>query len=97
MPTLQNLYEDIDTSKVQFVMISLDRDPKVAAEYIEKYDYTFPNFRLAENLPAQYSSNTIPTTYIITPDGKLAAKEVGMANYDNDELRELFENNIIGE
>ena len=90
MPTLQNLYEEIDTSKVQFVMISLDRDPNVAAEYLQKYDYTFPNFRLAEDLPALYSSNTIPTTYIITPDGKLAAKEVGMANYDNDELRELF-------
>lgn len=90
MPTLQNLYEEIDTSKVQFVMISLDRDPNVAKEFIEKYGYDFPSFRLAGNLPDVYESTTIPTTYIITPGGKIAAKEVGMANYDNDKLKTLF-------
>jgi hypothetical protein len=33
-----------------------------------------------------YSSDLIPTTYVITPNGKIAMEKQGMAKYDSSEF-----------
>lgn len=94
MPTLQDLYEDVDTSKIKFVIISTDRDPRVAEKFLQESDYNFPSFRIAGSIPSMYKANTIPTTFIISPGGKLVGKEVGMSNFDNDKFKEQLKDLI---
>lgn len=92
MPSIQSLYNTVDKDKVAFVMLSLDQEGqqrKIEA-FIEAKEFTFPVYQPASPLPKLLRVNTIPTTFIISPDGKVKSKKVGMANYDTDKMREFL-------
>ncbi len=86
MPTIQSLYVQTHSDKVAFVMISLDENPGKAKDYIQRKAYTFPVFFPAGNFPAQYESRTIPTTFVISPDGKIVMERKGLANYSGQQF-----------
>lgn len=87
MPTIQSLYNKVKSNKnVVFVMISLDDDTAKAKNFITEKGYTFPTYFVAGYLPGIYNSGTIPSTYIITKEGKVATKEVGMADYNSSKV-----------
>ena len=92
MPSIQNLYNSVDKEKVAFVILSLDQDDdhKKVVQYIRDKEFTFPVYQPATPLPKLLRVNTIPTTFIIGPDGKVKSKKTGMANYDTDEMREFL-------
>jgi thiol-disulfide isomerase/thioredoxin len=89
MPSIQNLYNSVDKDKVVFVMLSLDQagyEPRIE-QFISSKEFTFPVYLPASPLPKILRVNTIPTTFIISPDGKVKSKKTGMANYDTEEMR----------
>jgi thiol-disulfide isomerase/thioredoxin len=87
MPDIQRLYEQIDTSRVAFVMLSLDRDPARAREVVREEGYTFPVFFPAGPLPDELESRAIPTTFVLSPAGQIASRTDGMAQYNTAEFR----------
>ena len=97
MPSIQNLYNSVDKDKVAFVMLSLDQENQHGRiiQFVKDKGFTFPVYQPATPLPNILRVTTIPTTFIISPDGKVKSKKVGMANYDTEEMRE-FLNEISG-
>jgi thiol-disulfide isomerase/thioredoxin len=92
MPSIQNLYNSVDREKVVFVMLSLDQadhQPRIV-KYIDNKEFTFPVYQPASPLPKLLRVTTIPTTFIISPDGKVKSKKTGMANYDTEEMRNFL-------
>lgn len=89
MPSIQKLYNEVDKERVAFVMLSLDQENqhKKIIQFINDKNYTFPVYQPAGPLPKLLRVNTIPTTFIIGPDGKVVTKKTGMANYDTEEMR----------
>ena len=98
MPSIQKLYHSVDKDKVAFVMLSLDQEgqQRKIAQFISEKDFTFPVYQPATPLPKLLRVNTIPTTFIISPDGKVKSRKVGMANYDTEEMR-VFLKDLAGE
>lgn len=90
MPDIHNLYEKVHGDQMVFVMISQDRDFANALEFINRKEYQFPVYSLSSNLPKVYHSQSIPTTFIISPDGHIASKRMGMAKYDTKEFRDFL-------
>ena len=90
MPFIQSLYEDVASDDIVFVMISTDEKRETAQRFIEAKGYTLPVYRLAGQVPEEYNSRTLPTTYVISPAGKLATVHVGMANYDTRGFRNFL-------
>jgi thiol-disulfide isomerase/thioredoxin len=92
MPSIQHLYNSVDKEKVAFVILSLDQENqhKKVVQYIRDKEFTFPVYQPASPLPKLLRVNTIPTTFIIAPDGKVKTKKTGMANYDTEEMREFL-------
>ena len=82
MPNIQSLFDDIASDSIIFVMVSLDEDKEKARKFIQKKEYTFPVYLLAGRQPGVYNSTTIPTTYIISPDGEIVSEHRGMALYN---------------
>ena len=91
MPGLQALYQKTDTSKVAFVLISLDANPNKARALLKRKGYTIPVFFPAAPLPAPFDSPSIPSTVILTPNGRLADRHDGMADYDTPAFRAALE------
>ena len=87
MPDIQRLYEQVDTARVAFVLLSLDQDPARAQEVVRAAGYTFPVFFPAGPLPAALESSAIPTTFVLTPSGQIASRTDGMAQYNTPAFR----------
>lgn len=90
LPDIEDLYLK-KGQEIEFVLISVDKDRKKALEFMEKKGYTVPVYFLASGLPGVYSSRTIPTTYLISPEGKIAVEQKGMAKYDTEKFRALLD------
>jgi thiol-disulfide isomerase/thioredoxin len=91
MPGLQALYQKVDTSKVAFVLISLDESQNKARALLKRKHYTMPVFFPAAGLPAPFNSPSIPYTIILTPQGWVADRHSGMADYDTPEFKAALE------
>jgi thiol-disulfide isomerase/thioredoxin len=92
MPNIQKLYDKVGSDKIAFVMLSVDENGmEKVKKYINKKKYTFPVYMPASNFPQEFHSNAIPTTFIISPEGKIVAKQEGMADYNTKEVVEFLQ------
>lgn len=92
MPDIQDLY-DKTKEEVAFVMVSLDEDPEKARRFIERKGFDLPVYFMASTLPSEYNPRSIPTTYVLSPEGKIAMTRHGMAKYDTESFR-VFLNSL---
>ncbi len=91
MPGLQALYQKVDTSKVAFVLISLDENQNKARALLKRKHYTLPVFFPTAELPAPFQTSSIPYTVVLTPEGRVADRHSGMADYDTPEFKAALE------
>lgn len=91
LPGIQALYDKVDKQKVAFVLVSFDQNPKKAQAFIRRKGYTVPVYFPAAPLPPAFDSQAIPTTLILTPDGRIATRHEGMADYDSPKVKAYLE------
>jgi thiol-disulfide isomerase/thioredoxin len=84
MPSIQKLYNQLETQGVQFVCVSDEPIEKVK-KLVEKNGYTFPIYTTNEKLPAIFKHSSIPITFIIGKDGTIEAKQVGAVRWESEE------------
>lgn len=90
MPDIHDLYLS-KGQEVRFLMISLDEDPKKAAEFIKRKGYTFPTYSAPYGLPQVLRSGSIPTTHVVSRDGTITVTRKGLAQYDSEEFRSYLD------
>jgi thiol-disulfide isomerase/thioredoxin len=91
MPDINNLYRDVGQDVV-FLMISLDDDPQKALDFVERKKYDFPIYYLDSRRPQVFVSQSIPTTYVISPEGKIVVENKGMAKYNTESFKKMLAN-----
>ncbi|MEJ7647317.1 MAG: TlpA disulfide reductase family protein [Chryseolinea sp.] len=97
MPSIQSLYNRMDTAKVAFIMLSVDsqQDFEKVQRYISDKGFTFPVYVPAGALPNLLQVKSIPTTFVIAPDGKVVSSESGATNYDTPEFKQFLESLLL--
>lgn len=91
MPSIHSLYNRVsDTDNISFVLISMDEEFDKAKRFMENRGFTMPIYHYRNKAPGTYQSNVIPTTYIISPDGKLVMEKQGLAKYDTQEFEDFL-------
>ncbi len=91
MPSIQNLYDDVSENKhIRFVLISLDEDPQDAMDFMENRGFDMPVYMLASGVPDPFYSRTVPTTFVVGPDGNIVAKKKGLAKYNTKKFRNFL-------
>lgn len=94
MPSIQNLYEAVKSDEIVFIMLALDKkEPLVKVpEYINSYSYTFPVYYpvSGSRLPPLLQVNSIPSTFVISPEGKVVFEETGASNYDTEDFQKFM-------
>jgi len=93
MPSLEALYKQADTSRVAFLMISVDEydDHEKVKKYIADKRFTFPAYTPVSTLPNILQVRSIPSTFIVAPNGKVVMRKSGLANYNTSKVKELLE------
>jgi hypothetical protein len=74
-------------------MLSLDKDSDQAkvVSYLKNKSFTFNAFMPSGYLPEHLQVPSIPTTFIISPEGKVVKKEVGAVQYDTPDFLRFLE------
>ena len=92
MPAIQELYNDIEKDKIIFVMLSVDKDSdkERIIRYIKNSAYTFPVYQPSGQLTKQLWVPTIPTTLVVSKNGKIVAKEIGMTNFNTTKFKRFI-------
>lgn len=86
MPEIEKLHTKLSGKGVNFFMVSLDKDPEKARQLLAKKKYQFTSYQLAGTLPSTYQVPSIPTTYVISPEGKIVFSKHGLADYGASEF-----------
>lgn len=92
MPSIANLYEEYkDRDEFVFLLVSMDEDFADAERFMKSRDMDMPIYHFRNRDRSVYTSDLLPTTYVITPDGKIAMEKAGMAKYDTRAFKEFLE------
>ncbi len=89
MPMIQKLYDDYK-DKVEFVFITSDKTAKVEKFY-SNHNYNFPTYNMLSNPPKQIDTRSIPATFILDKQAKVALAEFGPADWNSDKVRNLLD------
>ncbi len=82
LSSIQNLLQQTDTSKVKFVMLSVDKEFETAKKYMEKKFPLLPMYYPNEDLPPLFSVPGIPATFIFNEKGELLKAIMGRENFN---------------
>ncbi len=90
IPSIEKLYEAADTSKVVFVMLSIDKNFDKALKYASKKRLRLPIYYPATSLPPLFQVQGIPATFIFNQKGDLTRAISGDDNYNTAEYKNLL-------
>lgn len=88
MPGIQSLYEEYG-GKIRFIIVSRE-SPEVIHEFVKTNGYTFPVYSQSVSEPEIFQSQSIPTSYLISPSGNIILKKKGAAKWDSRKIKELI-------
>ena len=88
MPTIETLYNNVsDNENIKFVLISMDEKQKAANDFMEDKEFPMPYYFPTSGMPSVFQSSYIPSTYVVSKEGKIIYKNEGIADYSSDAFR----------
>lgn len=82
MASIQRLYEKLKDKGVVFVCISNEEASKVR-RFVRRKGFTFPIYTMRGSPPAVFNTQRVPTTFMLSRDGRIALKHIGSAKWDD--------------
>ncbi len=88
LPEIQKAWEKHGES-VDFLLVT-NQEPAVVNAFMQKHGYTIPVHYSASAAPGVFEHSSIPTTYILSPDGKIVVMKKGAVNWDSKGTDRVF-------
>jgi len=89
MPSIQKLYDSYK-GKVVFILIS-NEECEVVNAFLKKNKYSFPAYCLEKGVPPIFETTTIPSSFIVSPKGRVMVHKTGAANWNSSKIRRLLD------
>ncbi len=92
MPALARLAADprIKAAGAVVVCVSTDESPDALRRFVKDKPWAMTILR-ATSLPPEFATDGIPATFLIAPDGRIAAAQVGSAKWDDPSVAAFLE------
>lgn len=92
LPGIKEIHEEYENN-ISFILVS-DENPAIVKTFIEKNNYQNMNFYISAGLPADFSTQSIPATFVISKSGKVVINKKGAARWNSSKMKNLL-NNLI--
>jgi len=92
LPGIQKLYEQYK-GKVNFLLLS-DEPPAKVMAFAIKHHYTDMPFYRYRYVPQDFSSKSIPTTFLISKKGMVVLSKKGAARWNSGKVKKLLDHMI---
>lgn len=89
MPSLQKLYDQYK-DEVIFLYIANDKKEKVE-HFLTDHHFSFPVFFELSPTPPELVSSSIPTTFILSKEGRIVIDKRGAANWDSETIHLILD------
>lgn len=89
MPSFQKLYDEYG-DRVDFYFVSTEEHEKLK-QFLDKKDYRLPVYQPLSMAPQKLQSRSLPTTFVISRNGKIAVNKTGSANWNDSGFKELLD------
>jgi len=89
MPDIQELYNQY-SDRVAFLLIT-DEQPEKVKAFLERKAFDMPVYFHRSAIPPIFESQSIPTTFIISPEGKVVIRKTGAAKWNSSKMHELLD------
>ena len=89
MPEIEKAYQK-HKNQVAFLLVTNEK-PEIVEAFMEKHGYDLPVLYPGTKIPEVFQAGSIPTTFIISGEGKIVARKTGAANWDSRATDRLFE------
>jgi thiol-disulfide isomerase/thioredoxin len=89
LPSIEELHQTFGAD-VSFILVS-NEDPALVKAFAEKHNYGTLPFYYSNSVPADFSSNSIPTTFIIDQNGLVMVNKKGAARWNSSKTEKLLE------
>lgn len=93
MPGLQDLYTDYG-DKVTFMFVARDKKERVT-QFLENKGYDIPVYFENGLVPRKIYYGGLPTTFVISKDGRIVVSEVGSADWNSEQTRALLDSLLV--
>lgn len=94
LPEIQALYNKFrDNSDIVFILVS-NENPQVIESFLDQKKYDFPVFVTMEQSPEVLFSRTIPTSFLISKEGKIVIKQKGVVKWSGDKMEKIINNQL---
>lgn len=84
LPSIQRLFEKVDKDGVQFVLAAFGDSADDAFMVADQNHVTAPVYACKGELPSIYKSRATPVAFILSPEGKVAFRHQGPAQWDDE-------------
>ena len=88
LPEIESLYNKFGKDVV-FLLVT-NEDPDKVKAFMQKHDYDLPVYYSTAPPPIIFSGRAIPSTFIISDDGRIVTKKTGAANWDSRATTRIF-------
>ena len=92
MPSIAKLMKNprLRGMNIAFVCVSTDKEAETVRIFLEGVSWDM-SFLRTEKIPAVFMTDGIPATFLIAPDGRIAATAVGAADWNEPHVVEFLE------
>jgi thiol-disulfide isomerase/thioredoxin len=92
MPSIENLYKKYKNKNFKIMAISSGEEKKTVTDFLKKTPYSFPIYLDPDDSAvSQYSTGSIPSTYLIDKNGNAVARLVGAYEWDSPEFSAIVD------
>lgn len=98
MPSLQRLSRKVNAGRVAVIGLATDADQNLVREFLLQYRIDFPMFMDPDRALAigVLRVKVFPETFVVGPDGRLAARVTGGRDWDSPEIVTALEETARG-
>ena len=87
LPFYERLQSEIGSESLQIVGIGIDDDPDAARAFLEKWPVSYPTLSDIDGAVLRaYGVKTMPTGFLVDPDGRVRLKHRGFRKKDRNKL-----------
>ncbi len=88
LPSIQKSWEK-HGDEVTFLLVT-NQDPSVVQAFMDKHGYSFPVHYSVNSAPPELEHNSIPTTFMLSPEGKIVIQKKGALNWNSKAIDRVY-------
>lgn len=91
IPSIESLAANSRLKGVEFVCVAVGDTPEAVQAFVKRQQMKVPVLLAVDPPPGVFSTDGIPATFLIAPDGRIVSWEVGAAQWDDPAVVDFLE------